>query len=169
MLGVLHELASARSAVAGAGIPDVTARLEGAIADTVATLEALRRLARGIHPAVLTEAGLSAALEALADRAPLPIVARGPGELRYAPATEAAAFRAASQLVALAHDAGAVEVRLRVAEREGWLRMTVVVDGLGASLDTTDVTDGILAAGGDLEEQWDDAGSMTITARLPCG
>ncbi len=101
MLGVLHELASARSAAAGAGIPDVTARLDGAIADTVATLEALRRLARGIHPAVLTEAGLSAALEALADRAPLPIVARGPGESRYAPATEAAAFRAASQLVAL--------------------------------------------------------------------
>ena len=67
---------SARSAAAGAGVPDVTARLEGAIADTVATLEALRRLARGIHPAVLTEAGLSAALEALADRAPLPIVAR---------------------------------------------------------------------------------------------
>ena len=149
MLGVLHELASARSAAAGAGVPVLTSRLDGAIADTVATLEALRRLARGIHPAVLTEAGLSAALEALADRAPLPIVARGPGKSRYAPATEAAAFRAASQLVALAHDAGAVEVRLRVAEREGWLRMTVVVDGLGASLDTTDVTDGILAAGGD--------------------
>ncbi len=47
--------------------------------------------------------------------------------------------------------------------------MTVVVDGLRASLDTTDVTDGILAAGGDLEERWDDAGSMTVTARLPCG
>ena len=121
----------------------MTARLEGAIADTVATLEALRRLARGIHPAVLTEAGLSAALEALADRAPLPIVARGPGESRYAPATEAAAFRAASQLVALAHDAARSRYGLRVAEREGWLRMTVVVDGLGASLDTTDVTDGI--------------------------
>ena len=51
-------------------LDEATAELEVAIGE-------VRGLARGLHPTVLTEAGLAAALDALAERAPLPI--DGPG------------------------------------------------------------------------------------------
>jgi len=47
--------------------------LDAARDELTRALEELRELARGIHPAVLTDRGLEAALEALAERAPLPV------------------------------------------------------------------------------------------------
>src|ERR671920_503756 len=52
----------------------------------------LRELARGIHPAVLSDRGLGAALEALAARAPVPVNVTGVPEQRLRPAVEAAVY-----------------------------------------------------------------------------
>src|SRR5262245_2080554 len=52
----------------------------------------LRELARGIHPALLSERGLGVALAALAARAPVPVAVSGAPEQRIAPAIEAAAY-----------------------------------------------------------------------------
>ena len=78
-------------------------------------LQELRELARGIHPAVLTERGLEPALRALADRAPVPV------ELEFAPTSrlpgpvEAAAYYVVSEaLTNVAKYAGASHVRVRV-------------------------------------------------------
>ena len=59
--------------------PAATAEiLAGASEELAFALEELRELARGIHPAVLTDRGLAAALEGLAARTPLPVELRRP-------------------------------------------------------------------------------------------
>ena len=80
-------------------------------------LQELRELARGIHPAVLTERGLEPALRALADRAPVPV------ELDFTPTSrlpgpvEAAAYYVVSEaLTNVAKYAGASLVQVRVAQ-----------------------------------------------------
>src|SRR6185437_1067247 len=55
-------------------------------------LSELRELAAGIRPAILTDAGLAAALEALAERAPIPVIVRADIEGRLPDAVEAAAY-----------------------------------------------------------------------------
>jgi signal transduction histidine kinase len=73
---------------------DAAARalLERTGAELSAALSELRELARGIHPAVLTEHGLGAALEALATRATLPVELAALPDERLPPALEAAAY-----------------------------------------------------------------------------
>ncbi|HEV2811827.1 MAG TPA: histidine kinase, partial [Solirubrobacteraceae bacterium] len=66
--------------------------LAGARDEARAALEDLRELARGIHPAVLTDRGLKPALESLADRAPLPVEVGPVPEERLPGAVEAAAY-----------------------------------------------------------------------------
>jgi signal transduction histidine kinase len=71
--------------------PELAALLDEASAELQASLDELRELARGIHPAVLTDRGLGPALEMLANRAPVAVEIAGdvPGDL---PAPVAAAF-----------------------------------------------------------------------------
>ena len=83
-------------------------------------LEELRVLSHGIHPAVLTERGLAAALEELADRAALPTHLEVSIDERPGPAVEAAAYFVASEALtnAIKHS-HAHEVRISViAQRE---------------------------------------------------
>ena len=71
-------------------------------------LEELRELARGIHPAVLTDRGLEPALEALAERAPLPVsLDQMPAERLPAPVEAAAYFVVAEALTNVVKYAGA--------------------------------------------------------------
>ncbi|TML05535.1 MAG: sensor histidine kinase, partial [Actinobacteria bacterium] len=71
-------------------------------------LEELRELARGIHPAILTDRGLEPALQALIDRAPLEVeLAQSPAERLPAPVEAAAYFVVAESLTNVAKYAGA--------------------------------------------------------------
>src|SRR4051794_21142036 len=60
------------------GRPEVAVLLDESVAELRASLDELRELARGIHPAVLTDRGLDAALVSLVTRAPLPVELAGP-------------------------------------------------------------------------------------------
>jgi signal transduction histidine kinase len=95
-------------------------------------LTELRDLARGIHPAILTNRGLSAALDDLASRAPLPVTVIDRPEQRLPDAVEAAAYFVVSEClanVAKHAQATAAEVSVRV---EGeLLRVEVRDDGVG--------------------------------------
>ena len=64
------QLARGRLADGGAAVDELLAEAD---AEVVGALDELRALARGIHPAILTEEGLAAALAALARRAPVPV------------------------------------------------------------------------------------------------
>jgi PAS domain S-box-containing protein len=98
-------------------------------------LQELRELARGIHPAVLTERGLEPAVRALADRAPLPVeleVAIG-GQRLPGPVEAAAYYVVSEALTNVAKYAGASLVRVTIDRVDGRARLVVSDDGIGGA------------------------------------
>ena len=111
--------------------------LETAIGELYAGIEELRELARGIHPAVLSQRGLEPALQSLASRAPLPVDVSAPLGERLPEAVETAAYFAVSEALAnVVKHAGAGLVAVDVRIEGGRLEIDVTDDGCGgASLD----------------------------------
>ena len=107
--------------------------LAGAQRELAQTLEELRELARGIHPAVLTDRGLRPALETLASRAPIPVDLVAP-EGRLPPDVEAAAYYVvAESLTNVAKYARASTASVSVQPENGVLVVTVSDDGVGGA------------------------------------
>jgi signal transduction histidine kinase len=97
-------------------------------------LDELRELARGIHPAILTEQGLGPALELLASRAPFRIAVVNELAERLPPAVEAAVyFVVAESLTNIAKHTEASAVEVRVSRRNGIARVEVTDDGGGGA------------------------------------
>ena len=94
----------------------------------------LRELARGIHPAVLTDRGLAPAIETLAARAPVPVeVVALPGE-RLSPVAEATAYFTVSEaLTNVAKYAHATHATVRLASDDHALVIEVQDDGIGGA------------------------------------
>jgi len=94
----------------------------------------LRELARGIHPAVLTDRGLAPAIETLAARAPVPVeVVALPAE-RLSPVAEATAYFTVSEaLTNVAKYAHATHATVRLARHDGALVIEVQDDGIGGA------------------------------------
>ena len=168
MLGVLHELSRAQVAAATAGDTLVASRLAQAVDEADAAIESLRRLARGIHHATLTEAGLLAALEALADEAPIPLEVEAPADVRYPPEIEATAWRVVADTVAAADrlDADGVEVRVR--QVVGRLHVDLEIDGASDAPDTVGLVDRVGAAGGSLTLDLTEPERLRLHVELPC-
>ncbi len=111
--------------------------LAGASSELALALEELRELARGLHPAVLTDRGLDAALESLAARAPVPVELEAGLEERLPGAVEAAAFYVVSEaLTNVAKYADASFARVKVARDNGLAIVEVVDDGVGGADET---------------------------------
>ena len=136
-------------------------------------LDELRDLARGIHPAMLTEQGLSAALRSLADHAPVPVVL---GELptgRLQPAVEAAAYYTCCEAIAnAAKYAGASAVTVDAVVATDAVTVTVADDGRGgAELDggsgLRGLTDRVEAVGGRLVIESQPGSGTRVVATLP--
>jgi PAS domain S-box-containing protein len=133
----------------------------------------LRELARGIHPSVLTERGLVAAIGALATRAPLPVEVVDPPEERFPPAVEAAAyFTVAEALTNVAKYAQASHAVVRVACEGSDLVVEVLDDGvggaeLGKGSGLSGLADRIGASDGTLTVSSPPGEGTTIRAVLP--
>jgi len=146
--------------------------LDAASAQLQQGLKELRDLAHGIHPAVLSERGLAAALEALASRAPVPVDLRAPRE-RAAPAVEAAIyFTVAEALTNVAKYARATAASVAVEVRDGTIVAQVSDDGVGgASLATGSGLRGLVdrldALGGTLSLDSPTGAGTTIRASAP--
>jgi PAS domain S-box-containing protein len=94
----------------------------------------LRELARGIHPAVLTERGLAPAIAALASRTPVPVeVVELPEERLPATAEATAYFTVAEALTNVAKYAEATHATVRLARENGALSIEVRDDGVGGA------------------------------------
>jgi PAS domain S-box-containing protein len=107
----------------------------GAREELAHALDELRELARGIHPAVLTERGLGAALEGVVLRTPLPVELELPAE-RLSPPVEAAAYYVISEaLTNVAKYAEATSAHVRVTYDEGLelVHVEVADDGSGGA------------------------------------
>ncbi|NUR57633.1 MAG: sensor histidine kinase [Catenulispora sp.] len=97
-------------------------------------LSELRDLARGIHPAVLTDRGLDAALSALAGRSPIPVEVDGSLPGRPGPEVESAAYFVASEALAnMAKHSHATRAWIDLGYHDGLLRMSVGDNGVGGA------------------------------------
>jgi signal transduction histidine kinase len=115
--------------------PDAaSALLDEAIRALAKATEELRDLARGIHPAVLTEHGLARAVAALADRAPLPVEVHCSLSERLAGPVEAAAYYVvAESLTNVARYSQATKVTILLARQNGSAFVEVEDDGVGGA------------------------------------
>ena len=147
--------------------------LDTALGELTAGLAELRELARGIHPAVLTEHGLGAALDALAVRAQLPVTISGVPEERLPPAVEAVAYFVVNEaLTNVAKYASATSATVGVSRVDGVLVVDVDDDGVGgadaaAGTGLAGLGDRAIALGGRLEVTSPPGGGTRVRAVLP--
>ena len=136
-------------------------------------LEELRELARGIHPAILTDHGLTPAVEALANRATVPVEVNGLLPERLSEPIEAAAFFVVSESLAnVAKYASASCARVDLARDDGVLVVEVSDDGVGgADADKGSglrgLSDRVEALGGRLRVSSEPGRGTTVRAELP--
>jgi signal transduction histidine kinase len=107
--------------------------LAGAQSELAQALEDLRELARGIHPAVLTDRGLRPALETLVGRAPFAVELTVPDERLSADVEAAAYYVVAESLTNVAKYASASSVEVAVAQEDDRVVVTVTDDGVGGA------------------------------------
>ena len=155
--------------------PDAAERLlDGAGSELEAALEELRELARGIHPAVLSDRGLDAALETLARRAPLPVELNRDARERLPESIELAAYFVVSEaLTNVAKYADATHAQVNVARRNGKLLVEVTDDGVGGAdpgngTGLRGLADRLAVIEGRLEVESPPGAGTTIRARIPC-
>ena len=152
---------------------EARALLDEAHAESRAAVEELRDLARGIHPAILTDRGLVPALEQLAARAAVPTELRGaPGRRLPAPVEATAYFVVAAALTNVGKYAGAEQAAVEVAERDGRLVVEVRDDGRGgadpaAGSGLRGLADRVGALGGTLDVDSPAGRGTRVVAALP--
>ena len=142
------------------------AKLADALAD-------LRELARGIHPALLTDRGLAPALEALAQRAPLPVELHVDLPVRPPASLESAAYFLVSEaLTNVAKYAEASGARVFVTEADGLLAVQIEDDGVGGADPSRGsglrgLSDRIAALDGQLKIEGAPGAGTRISATIP--
>jgi signal transduction histidine kinase len=148
--------------------------LDGAGEELEAALGELRELARGIHPAVLSDRGLDTALETLARRAPLPVELGRLPDGRLPEAVELAAYYVVAEaLTNIAKYASATHATVDVRRLNGRLVVRVTDDGVGganpeAGTGLRGLADRLAVIEGRLEIDSEPGKGTTITAKIPC-
>jgi PAS domain S-box-containing protein len=153
---------------------EVQRLLSGASEELAHALEELRELARGIHPAVLSERGLGAALEALAGRAPVPVAVNVPEDRLPAPIEAAAYYVISESLANVAKYAQASAVDVNVVRRNGRAIVEVADDGVGGAdsgrgSGLRGLADRVEALDGVLRVESPPGQGTRVRAEIPCG
>jgi PAS domain S-box-containing protein len=149
--------------------------LAGAREQLTHALQELRELARGIHPAILTDGGLAPALSALAHRAPVPVeIDEVPAE-RLPESVEAAAYYLIAEAITnVAKHANASHVAVSVRRDEGRVLVQVADDGIGGADPVSGsglhgLADRVEALHGHLRVDSPPGGGTRVEARIPVG
>ena len=153
---------------------DARARVAEAHDEAKRALVELRDLARGIHPAVLTDRGLAAAIGSLAATGTIPTDVEVSIDRRLEPAIEAAAYFTVSEALAnAAKHSGATAVSVRVVREGSLLRVSVSDDGGGGADASggglTGLRRRLAAHDGTLTVTSPPQGGTLLEAELPCG
>jgi signal transduction histidine kinase len=157
-----------------AGNPAMAASLDQAAAELRQAIAELRELARGIHPAILTEEGLPAAVEALADRSSLPVRVRADFDDRLTGPIEAVAyFVVAESLANVTKHARASGARVELSRCDGTLRVEVTDDGIGGAdasrgSGLLGLEDRVAAVRGSFHVENLPGGGTGVIAEIPC-
>jgi signal transduction histidine kinase len=154
--------------------PEAAARMvDEAHGEVKVALQELRDLARGIHPAVLTDRGLDAALSAIASRCTVPVHVEVDLPARPAQAIEGIAYFTVSELLQnISKHSGATRASIEVWQTSGRLMLQVTDNGRGGAstgggsglaglAERLDAVDGVLVVDSPA------GGPTTITAELP--
>lgn len=174
LVAIALALRLAETRLNGDASPAVRAVLSQAVDDLGVAIDELRDLARGIHPAILTESGLRAALESLVNRSSLPVrLDIALADEPPAAVASTAYFGVAEALTNVAKHANARAVLVRVASCEGSIRIEVIDDGDGgadlrAGTGLRGVADRVATVGGTLRLASPAAGGTTVDIELPC-
>lgn len=147
--------------------------LDGVGEDLKLALSELRDLARGLHPAILTDRGLAPALQSLANRAPFPVEIVGIPTVRPNAATEAAIYYVvAESLTNAAKHAHATEARINISTSDDLITVEIRDNGTGGATLThgsglRGLADRIEALSGTMEVQSRAGAGTLIRAQLP--
>ncbi|MFG1921781.1 sensor histidine kinase [Cryptosporangium sp. NPDC048952] len=180
----LHDGAQARIVAAGMTLALAARKLRSGPAGAAADVELarhqldealteLRRLVRGIHPPILTDRGLHAAIAALAGDSPLPVTVLGSEADRYPAAVESAAyFVAAEGLANASKHAGSTQCSVSLYRVGDTAHVLVTDDGHGGADPAGSGIDGLRrrveALDGTLELTSPPGGPTVLHAELPC-
>jgi signal transduction histidine kinase len=158
------------------GEPEAAAELlDEAASELGLATEELRELARGIHPAVLTDRGLEAAIDALAGRAPIPVqLVELPHGRLPSDVESAAYFVVAEALTNIAKYARATHAEVRIAQSNGVVTVEVRDDGVGGAdpsrgTGLRGLADRIASLDGRLDLSSPADGGTVVRAVVPCG
>jgi signal transduction histidine kinase len=142
--------------------------------EAMRALAEIRDLARGIHPAVLTDRGLDAAISALAGRCPVPVEIDVPFQARLPEAVESTAyFFIAEALTNVARHSRASAARVSASLRAGRLVIEVEDDGIGGASWTEGtglrgLADRLAAFDGRLALRSPPGGPTVVSMQVPC-
>lgn len=153
---------------------ELSALVERAGAEVTAAIREVRELAHGLHPAVLTEEGLAAAIESVAERAPVTVELEltDPGLGRLPDEKAAAIYFGVCECLTNAVRSGAQRVKVSALVDDQWLRCTIQDDGPGGAWirpggGLAGLSDRFAAGGGALALASDPAGTRVLL-ELPC-
>ncbi len=174
LVTIALRLRLAGSQMAGQMEPEVKAMLSRTMTDLTDAIDELRDLARGIHPAVLTEFGLAAALESLVDRSPVPVAldvqfGRDPD----GPIAATAYFAVAEALSNVVKHAGASTVSVRATGDHDAILIEVLDDGRGGAnimhgTGLRGIADRVATVGGTLRVSSPSGIGTRFELELPC-
>ena len=157
------------------GDPGAADELMTVAADEAAgALEELRELARGLHPAILSDRGLGPAVEALAQRSPCPVALSSVPDERFPSDVETAAYYVVSEALAnVAKYAQATAAEVRITRSNGFAVVEVRDDGVGGA--TVDggsglrgLADRVEALDGRLRVESGRGSGTRVIAEIPC-
>lgn len=155
--------------------PDAATRELGEASDELlAAVDELREMARGLHPAILNDHGLTAALEVLARRSPIPATVDAV-DCDAPELIQATAYYVVSEaLTNAAKHSGATAVDIRVEKGEDSMAVTIADDGVGGALARGDsglagLEDRVIAVGGKISVISEAGEGTTVEVVLPCG
>jgi signal transduction histidine kinase len=150
------------------------ALLEEAHTEAKQALVELRNLARGIHPAVLADRGLDAALSGLAGRSPVPVTVEVDVAARPSRTVEAIAYFVVGEaLTNVAKHAEASHASVVVRRLDGVLRVVVTDDGVGGAdlaggTGLAGLADRVSGVDGRLSLHSPAGGPTVLTVEMPC-
>jgi signal transduction histidine kinase len=174
LVGLALRLRIAQREFAAKLDPEIEGVLAAGVSELQIVVEELRELARGLHPAVLTEEGLGGALESLAARTPLPIELVSAPDERLPREIEAAAYFVACEAVANAvKHSEATAVRISAERRDGKLVIEIEDDGVGGAKENggsglRGLVDRVEAHGGTLRVESEPGRGTRVVGELPC-
>jgi signal transduction histidine kinase len=155
--------------------PDARAQLDQARQEIAHSLEELRAVAHGLHPAVVSGHGLAVALESLVARAPVPVRLTIDMEERVDEGIEVAAYYVVSESLAnIGKHAQARSATIAVTRENGQLVVEIVDDGIGGADSESGsglrgLADRVEALDGRLRVWTPQGGGTRVRAEMPCG